>query len=196
MPRYWMQYGSTFYEIGSVDPGEITIDEIAHAASLVNRFTGHSTRPIAIADHMVFVSQLLDVCPGKAMYGLVHDVAETVTNDISWPLKKSMPEEVARWFDAVEAAADLALWKVLDVDVEWPDEVCAAVKEADWAAVGAERRDYLLPCARNWDMLETVPTYKEIEVSFNPTRAKEGWLARYYYLKPHFDRWAEKKGLK
>lgn len=34
------------------------INEIAHALSMINRFTGHTTRPYSVAEHSLLVAQM------------------------------------------------------------------------------------------------------------------------------------------
>ncbi len=178
---YWMQYGSTHYEIGSADPGKITVEEVAHALAHLNRYTGHARTPISVAQHSVFVSKLLDLDTRTALYGLLHDVHETVVSDVNWPMKKSMPPAVRDWYEHIAERADEALFKVFGVEWPVPPDIAALIKKADWVASATEKRDVMRSCDREWEMLPCGPHHTVITPV--PARAaREMFLTRYREL--------------
>ena len=98
----WMQYGSCKYELGSSKmPYGVTMEDVANSLSKINRFTGHSIEPISVARHSIYVANALWTSPATAMlamHGLLHDVSETVVNDLSAPLKAALgPEGMAAY---------------------------------------------------------------------------------------------------
>lgn len=192
----WMQYGATFYELGSEDPGKITKEDIARSLAKINRFTGHSNEPISVARHSIYVSKLLDIHPAFAMHGLVHDIGETVVNDLSWAVKTALPSSAREAIADIEHKAQRALLKVLKIqplsgskDIGFDAVIMARVKEADWAAVAAEKRDLLKDCDRSWDMLP----YPAASVKAHATETWEDdayyWLYRYEELYPKYIEW-------
>lgn len=65
---------------------DICIEDIAHALACVNRFAGHTNKPISVAQHSVYVSRQ---CPGShALQALLHDASEAYLGDITFYLKK------------------------------------------------------------------------------------------------------------
>jgi 5'-deoxynucleotidase YfbR-like HD superfamily hydrolase len=117
---------------------DVSIDDIAHSLSIVNRFTGHSKVPYSVAQHSVMVSRL--VRPEHAMWGLLHDASEAYLGDVARPLKAMLPEykELEQHVQQEIAKAFYLCWPI-------PDEV----KLADNRALMAEKRD-LIPCDHDW----------------------------------------------
>jgi 5'-deoxynucleotidase YfbR-like HD superfamily hydrolase len=180
-----MQYGGVSYDIGSLTAHGVRPLDIARALAKLNRYTGHSTEPLSVARHSVYVSKLLDINAWEAMYGLVHDVAETVVNDLSWPLKQKLSKKARMELKFLEAAAEQALFKVLKVPYPMPEEIKKAVKRADWVASATEKRDLLPPCPRDWSMLEEPPTHVSATPTTNWKEDADQWLTRYAELALH-----------
>ena len=72
------------------DPRTILIEDIAHALSLITRYTGHTDELYSVAQHSVLVSQ--QVGPPWELEGLMHDASEAYLNDVSAPAKLAMRE--------------------------------------------------------------------------------------------------------
>lgn len=67
----------------------ISVYQVAHALSNIGRFTGHARRvkghTYTVAEHSVKVSWLV-----PTLTGLMHDAHESITNDLSKPIKVYM----------------------------------------------------------------------------------------------------------
>lgn len=161
----WMQYGATHYRIGSTDPGNITIHDIAWALATTNRYNGHAKQPVSVAKHSIFVSRLLDLHTLEAMYGLAHDVHETVTHDMVRPIKRYLGPTLLAALKAVENAADEALFKCFGLPWPMPPEIKARVAMADNVAMATEQRDLLPKCDREWMCLAYPPHHTRLAAS-------------------------------
>lgn len=91
---------------------DVTIEVIARAGALLNRFGGHTPWPYSVALHQVFASELVEIAyernPKAAYNVLMHDVTECLgCVDLPSPVKKLCPdyqriehrvwEQVAPW---------------------------------------------------------------------------------------------------
>ena len=76
--------GKWFYPL-EPRPEDVDIRDIAHALSLICRFTGHVTYHYSVATHSIAVSELCK--PHLALYGLLHDAGEAYLTDIAHPIK-------------------------------------------------------------------------------------------------------------
>jgi hypothetical protein len=84
---YMMTYSGRRFTMFDPQPEDILIEDIAHALSLLCRFTGHVQYFYSVAQHSVLVSQ--HVPAELAFEGLMHDAAEAYISDLSRPIKHS-----------------------------------------------------------------------------------------------------------
>lgn len=120
-------------DLASPSPGQIEIEDVAHALARVSRFGGHyATREFfSVARHSLAVATLLalDGAPTVLrLAGLLHDASEAYLGDVVRPLKRILPEYVKieeAWQNAIERRFGLPLGAS-----KWRD-----VKEADETAL-------------------------------------------------------------
>lgn len=95
-PVHWITTGdfTTFsgklVNIHKPKPEMICIEDIAHALSNICRFNGHTPRHYSVAQHSIFVSNLMKQNGENVemrLHGLMHDAAEAYIQDIIKPLK-------------------------------------------------------------------------------------------------------------
>lgn len=117
--------GKRFYPL---DPRSEDIDiiDIAHALSMLNRFTGHTNFPYSVAQHSVIVSYA--VAPGDALGGLLHDASEAYVNDLARPLKQYLYD-----YQGMEASILDVIEAKYGVDTRHP-----SIKVADTRALVTE----------------------------------------------------------
>lgn len=137
-------------------PGnEPRIDEIAHALALINRFTGHTSRPYSVAEHSVLVC---DIAAGMGldahgqMAALMHDAHEAYCGDVPTPIKDLLGKA---WMEVEHPQAALVRNHFALRAAHTAHR--AAIKHADLIALATERRD-LLPSAAQatpWPVLDT-----------------------------------------
>lgn len=85
----WMQTysGLRFWPIDP-RPGDIDIEDIAHALAMQCRYGGHGKKFYSVAEHCVLMARhTLDFGPEIAMWALLHDASEAYIVDIPRPLK-------------------------------------------------------------------------------------------------------------
>lgn len=149
---------------------DYTIEEIAHALSHINRYTGHSRVPYNVADHSVRVSYLV---PKKyALDGLMHDCSEAFLGDVSSPLKQLLND-----YKIIEEKVERAIAN--HFSLEYPHPPC--VKIADYTMLVTEKRD-LLPYSEPWDDFKQFTPLQERIWPLKNREAREAFLARFYEL--------------
>jgi len=134
----WIQtYTGRAFEPLNPDPDDIDPLDIAHALSMVCRFTGHTRRFYSVAEHSVRVSWLVEEMGGPmaGLCGLLHDASEAYIADVARPLKHSPTMAPYR---AVEARIqDVVLYHFGITPQEW-NEHHGAVKRADNVMLATE----------------------------------------------------------
>jgi len=88
----WIQtYNGHAVDLLNPSANDIDHIDIAHALSLINRFTGHTTEAWSVAQHSVVGSILAEVIYPEIKWlphqFLFHDAAEAYVGDVSSPLK-------------------------------------------------------------------------------------------------------------
>lgn len=169
-PTTMQTFTGKLIDLANFQESDVRLPDIAHALSLINRFTGHSKVPYSVAQHSVMVSRLTE--PENALWGLLHDASEAYLGDVATPLKNMLPgyrdleEHVQR---AIASAFRL----------RWP--MPPDVKAADVRALMAEKRD-LIPGDHDWGI--------DVEPHCGPvlpycwTQAKRLFEERYKELVP------------
>lgn len=140
----WMQTytGKQFWPL---DPraGEIDILDIAHSLSLQCRYAGHCQRFYSVAEHSVYVSQVIE--PEFALLGLLHDAAEAYLVDVPRPVKPFLDGYAAMETRLQEEIAyKFGLW--------WDHRKTEAVKRADNAVLLAEKEDLMPNSPAPWNV--------------------------------------------
>lgn len=170
----------------ALDPGRLTIVDVAAGLSRIARFGGHCQPWYSVAEHSLLVSELMRPHGRVGMLlGLLHDAAEAYIGDVPTPLKRHLwvctdPGGPARAW-AFEAAERHLLGRILEAVVSPVDIVrmdtdvlVAAVRAADLVALATERRD-LMPRGEAWPVLEGVAPAARLEGS--PLLVEEAQVA-------------------
>lgn len=148
---------------------EVKIGDIAHALSMLCRYTGHCNKFYSVAEHSVLVSQ---VVPSEfALIGLLHDAPEAYINDINKPLKSSLPD-----YNKIERLN----WWVIAERFNLPKIIPDVVHLADMSVMLAEAYVLMPPSARCWN-LDAEPADVSI-FALPPEDAKAAFVSRYFEL--------------
>lgn len=144
-----MNYIDTFTQkrISPFEPNvdQICIEDIAHALSMLCRFGGHCTHFYSVAEHSVFVSNI--VAPKYARWGLLHDATEAYIGDVVRPIKKlsdmsAYREAEERLFRAI--AARFGLEESMPPEVKIADSTMLQTEKSQ-ILVGADLAKSELP---------------------------------------------------
>lgn len=165
---------------------QIHITDIAHAQSMVCRYTGHAKRFYSVAEHSVIVSKICEKVAAKE--ALFHDASEAYIADISSPFKpyltnyrdieKLIMDRVAKKF---ELRSDSVIWEY--------------VKWADLAALYCEAQVLVPSGGKDWGWTDNeyfqnaVNRFHSLErrniltiTCMSPLEAKNAFLERYLEL--------------
>lgn len=104
----WIEtYSGRKFHLFDPRPEDVDFKDIAHALSLINRYTGHTREPFSVGMHVLLVADMArKYAPeGKAdryeALGLLHDFEEAYTGDIHTPLKRVIfgQPPMAEWWN-------------------------------------------------------------------------------------------------
>lgn len=157
--------------------GEIVIEDIAHALSHQNRFSGHTRVPYSVAEHSVRVCELLKMwgaSPEVQLWGLLHDASEAYLVDIPQPLKHT---EAFAAYRVAERALMVAVCVRFGLPVKEPH----AVRLADSTLLATEARDLMPYRPEHWASLTTMPLPEPIR-PWHPATARAAFLAAFKEL--------------
>lgn len=147
---------------------DIDIEDIAHALSMVCRYTGHSCEFYSVAEHSVLVSYF-----GDEKYGILHDASEAYIADIASPIKK-MKE--FQFYRQIESTLQTLIYNNYGLNDPEP----ASLKKADLLMLSTEAHYLLHPLHPEWK----VP-YEPLPIKLcclPPKEAKELFLKRFKEL--------------
>jgi 5'-deoxynucleotidase YfbR-like HD superfamily hydrolase len=149
----------------------IIIQDIAHALSMLCRFTGHCKFFYSVAQHCVLVSYLCDTA--DQLYGLLHDASEAYLVDIPTPLKRTPQFEFYK--KAEHHLQSMIFRKFGLTDVEPP-----SVKQADKLMLATEAINLLPNLHPEWKLpCKALPV---VLSPMSPTEAEQLFLDRFNEL--------------
>lgn len=164
---------------------DVTIEDIASAASNICRFAGHLPRFYSVAQHLCNTSRVVEALVGDitdpAVYeAQMHDTAEAFTNDLPTPLKWALPI-----FKELEVSIETAMGKKFGFNYPYTP----VVKEADTIMLILEKlyvkEDLSVwPAYEKWTAARVEPYRQYVDLaSWQPVRAKREFLERYNKLR-------------
>jgi hypothetical protein len=175
-------HSGEYFDFVEPHKSAFTIDDIAHGLSNVCRFAGQSERFYSVAEHSIYVSQI--VPPRDALAALMHDAAEAFIGDVSKPLKGLLPE-----YKAIEDRVEAAIFERFNIPLPLPK----SVKWADITMLATEKFHVM----RNHDDWDYTAGRKMIDMNIEcwlPSVAKHQFLCRFNELVSLGDRSAHHGG--
>lgn len=179
-----MSYISTFtgkhFNFINISADDIDINDIAQGLSNECRFAGQISQFYSVAQHSVYVSQIV---PSEyALEALLHDASEAYCKDLPSPLKTLLPE-----YKVIEKNVQEVICYKWDI----PRTISGVVHYADLTMLATERRDLEVDGDNFWPILDGVPPSDLITVNpLLPIQARTMFIHRYNQLTgimPEFD---------
>ncbi|QIG65782.1 HD superfamily hydrolase [Ochrobactrum phage vB_OspM_OC] len=170
----WMQTatGGKYWPIDP-RPEEVSIEDIAHALSLMCRFNGHCNEFYSVAEHSYYVSLL--VPPEYALEALLHDASEAYIADIVRPAK--------RFIDGYVDIEDRNMKAISErFGLNYP--MSPEVKRADTILLATEAKQIMVKEPDDWKLAEEAHLTLKIQC-LGPKEAEELFLERFNELTQH-----------
>lgn len=143
---------------------------IAHALSNICRFGGHCPQYYSVAQHSVYVSQL--VPEAYAFEGLMHDAVEAFVGDVCKPLKDLLPE-----YKKIEDNIEQALLQKYGLQLP----LHPSVKEADIVMLATEQKQ-LFGNEDTWGYCQGRGP-ADLQIPYmSPNQAEQFFIDRYFQL--------------
>jgi hypothetical protein len=153
-------------------PEDICIEDVAHALSMLCRYTGHVREFYSVAQHSYMVSQIVPLEDAK--WGLLHDASEAYLNDISRPVKPAL----SNYRELEETLMKMVAERF---GLPWP--IPDSIHHADKVMLATERRD-LLPCPadHHWTVIEGIDPLPEELWGWGPRQGEIELMVLYNKL--------------
>lgn len=175
-------HNGNLFDFNSPETYKTTVHEIAAHLSKIPRFGGATRNFYSVAQHAVYVSQLVQQKHGHfaAYYALHHDDHEAFFGDWLTPLKNYVFERTG--IDVADELADkidrLVYEDVLKLGYPIPPHFVAAIKEADWQMYITEGRQLI----RNFQAEDDTASADFQIVCYGPDQAEQMFLNRHAAL--------------
>lgn len=156
-------------------PGDVHLEDVAHALARINRFNGHTKSCYSVAQHSVLGSRV--VHPTCARFFLMHDAAEAYLGDLITPVKTLFRE----FFEGLEEGVMAAVADHFGF-TRTPLQA-AEVKRVDRVLLATEIRDLTTTGAYNGTLPEP-PLAGPIADCWGPQLAELNFTSRFRELWP------------
>lgn len=168
---------------------EIHIEDIAHSLARQCRFNGHCERFYSVAEHSVEVSRVLGAGRREAgsnpqslaLWGLLHDAAETYLSDLVRPIKRHCWFVARLSYRKYASCEEIILRLVAErFGLRYPAP--KEVEVADERMLATERQQLFDARQPVWDALNGIEPYPIALSCLNCTAAENAFLARFKEL--------------
>lgn len=174
----WIQTfsGKQFYVMNPTED-MVCLEDIAHALSNVCRFAGHSNDFYSVAEHSIYVSELVD--EEHQIAALFHDASEAYIADIARPFKP--------FFNNYKEIED-NIMRVIASKFNFAYPLHHSIHDADVAQLKAEAKVLLWNASWINDPQYTSDRVGTFPICIKPALAKHAFKGAYeHYLKGNAD---------
>lgn len=159
-------------------PEQIDIRDIAHALSLLCRYTGHVAAFYSVAEHSVRCAELLEergFDNETLLNALMHDASEAYIGDVARPIKEF--SEVGQMYQQAE---DKLMTTIAEkFGLTWP--ISEEIGWADYVLLRTEQRD-LMPYPNDLYSLDDYEMLTDVIKPWQPELAEAEFLSKYESL--------------
>lgn len=166
----------------------IAIEDIAQGLAQTNRFTGQASRPYSVAEHSLFVEQLVALIsddPNVRLAALLHDAHEAYFGDMSSPLKQMLNAATGGALRREEARLQGAVLRHFRVTASFHGHT-SLIHWADMTALSSEREALMPAHPVVWQVTVDYPAMGEKDFAADAARDWTVWraafLARFHDL--------------
>lgn len=180
----WIQIGQGWYDFAKGEFENVTVQDIAHSLSQINRFTGNAYGNYSVAAHSIIGAEYLETegkDPLAALYFLTHDAHECAMSDIPRPVMNSLVPSAQHDLRVMKGQIDKRIHFLLNIP--WPPipSIRDMVKQMDDVMLATEKRDIMPPCSRQWSLPYAPLKDRNIYLS-NSENDENLWLGHYRHL--------------
>lgn len=168
-----LTYSGVYFDFEHPEKSVISIEDIAHGLSNVCRFAGQCKHFYSVAQHSIYVSQMM---PTKelALVGLLHDATEAYIGDVTAPLKQLMPE-----YKVIERRVHNAIFERFGLDPKMPP----IIKQVDLRMLATEQQQLMPPHDDEWQLIAGIEPYSmKIERWYTQDSAYSAFINRFEEL--------------
>jgi hypothetical protein len=174
-------------DLRAIEPHKLCVRDMAYALSNINRFNGHSLRPISVAEHSLMVADIMErhfsVRDAAALLAaLLHDGHEYLIGDVPSPIKPLLGDAWA----VLEASTQRQLLKHFGVWTAF-NTYKAWIHDADMLALTSEREQLMHPDAGYWPCQATHPAIDWVRYGdasqFTPDDWRQAFIDRFNELR-------------
>lgn len=193
----FLTYHGHSIDINNMKEDDINVNDIFHALSMINRFTGHSRVPFSVAEHSCYcylIAQMLGYGPRIQAFALMHDASEAYVNDLPTYVKVLLPE-----YKEIENKVEKIIFSKLGLGEMTPDEK-TLIKKIDNTIILIEMRDLTRHDISKMDLADRDNFYEEVkfkidlefgniksllEPEFYPTVSESNYQRKFENLMKH-----------
>ncbi len=173
-------YTGLTFDLQHPSPEMVDIEDIAHALSMLCRFTGHTSSFYSVAQHSVLCA--LKAPAHLSMQALLHDAHEAYVGDLNSPLKSIVGAGYGNLSYSIQRVIDTKFNAEHDIDSNH------TIKNIDLRMLITEANALLAPRSTAWSI--KVEPYDDFLINpWSPKEAKASFLSLFalYKISRYFE---------